>query len=100
MLPALIVGLLTAWYLGIRLGVIVAIVTAVALLVANFVPGLSLTVYALVIGWAALLYFFGSKIAKATGQSSMLGSVGGTAASGVSQATAWVKKLFGNDKKS
>lgn len=100
MLPALIVGLLTAWYLGIRLGVIVAIVTAVALLVANFVPGLSITVYALVIGWAALLYFFGSKIAKATGQSSMLGSVGGTAVSGVNQATAWVKKLFGNDKKS
>ena len=100
MLPALIVGLLTAWYLGIRLGVIVAILTAVALLVANFVPGLSITIYALVIGWAALLYFFGSKIAKATGQSSMLGSVGGTAVSGVSQATAWVKKLFGNDKKS
>ena len=36
MLPALIVGALTAWYLGVRLGVIVAVVTAVALLLANF----------------------------------------------------------------
>jgi len=99
MLPALIVGLLTAWYLGFRLGIIVAGVTAVALLVASFVPGLSITIYVLVIGWAALLYFFGSKIAKATGQSSILGSVGGPVAGGVGQATAWVKKLFGNDKK-
>jgi hypothetical protein len=99
MLPALIVGLLTAWYLGFRLGLIVAGVTAVALLVASFVPGLSITIYVLVIGWAALLYFFGSKIAKATGQSSMLGKVGGPVAGGVSQATAWVKKLLGNDKK-
>lgn len=100
MLPALIVGLLTAWYLGFRLGIIVAGVTAVALLVANFVPGLSITIYALVIGWAALLYFFGTKIQKATGQSSMLGSVGGGVASGVGQARSWVKKNLFGDKKS
>lgn len=99
MIPALIVGLLTAWYLGFRIGLIVAAVTAVALLVANFVPGLSITIYVLVLGWAALLYFFGSKIQKVTGKSSMLGSVGGPIAGGVGQATAWVKKLFG-DKKS
>jgi hypothetical protein len=49
MLPALIVGALTAWYLGLRLGIIVAIVTAGALLLAAFVPGMTITVYALVI---------------------------------------------------
>ena len=53
MLPALIVGGLTAWYLGIRPGVIVAIATAAALLIATFVPGMSLTIYALVIAWCA-----------------------------------------------
>ena len=96
MLPALIVGALTAWYLGLRLGIIVAVVTAVALLAAAFVPGLSITVYALVLAWAAALYFFGPKISKASGKTSMIGGLG----LGVGQATAWVKKLFANDKKS
>ena len=95
MIPALIVGALTAWYLGLRLGIIVAVVTAVALLAATFVPGLSITVYALVLAWAAALYFFGPKISKATGKASMIGGLG----LGVGQATAWVKKLFANDKK-
>src|SRR5262245_12765996 len=49
MLAALIVGALTAWYLGLRAGVIAAAVTFAALVLAMFVPGLSLAVYALVI---------------------------------------------------
>ena len=88
MVPALIVGALTAWYLGMRLGIIVAIVTAVALLVAQFVPGLAITVYALVIAWAAGLYFFGSKISKAAGKSSILGGAYG-------QASSWLRKVIG-----
>ena len=88
MVPAIIVGALTAWYLGLRAGLIVAIVTAVALLVANFVPGLSITVYALVIAWAAALYFFGSKISKAAGKSSLIGGAFG-------QASAWARKIMG-----
>jgi hypothetical protein len=99
MLPALIVGALTAWYLGVRIGVIVAVATAIALLAANFVPGLSLTVYALVIAWSAALYFFGPKISKASGKSSMSSVFG----SPFSQATSFVKKqvngFFGSDKK-
>ena len=71
MLPALIVGALTAWYLGLRIGVIVAVATAVALLVATFVPGMTITVYALVVAWAAALYFFGPKMSKASGKTSM-----------------------------
>src|SRR5207248_715179 len=92
MLPAVIVGALTAWYLGLRLGIIVAIATAIALLLASFVPGMSITVYALVIAWAAALYFFGPKIAKASGKTSMLGGIGGA----VGQASGWVRSLLGN----
>jgi hypothetical protein len=92
MLPALIVGALTAWYLGVRIGVVVAVATAVALLAANFVPGLSLTVYALVIAWCAALYFFGPKISKASGKSSMSSVFG----SPFGQATSWAKKTFGS----
>ena len=99
MLPALIVGALTAWYLGVRIGVIVAVATAIALLAANFVPGLNLTVYALVIAWCAALYFFGPKISKASGKSSMSSVFG----SPFSQATSFVKKtvggFFGGDDK-
>ena len=90
MLPALIVGGLTAWYLGIRPGVIVAIATAAALLIATFLPGMSLTIYALVIAWCAALYFFGPKISKASGKSSMSSVFG----SPLGQAKAWVKKLW------
>ena len=62
MVAAIIVGALTAWYLGLRLGVIIAVVTAAALVVASIIPGMSLTVYALVLAWSAALYFFGPKI--------------------------------------
>jgi hypothetical protein len=84
--PAIIVGGLTAWYLGLRAGIIVAVATAAALLVAGFVPGLTITVYALVLAWAAALYFFGPKLAKAAGKSSL-----GTTVSG---ATTWAKRFF------
>jgi hypothetical protein len=90
MLPALIVGALTAWYLGVRLGVIVAIATAIALLIAAFVPGLSITVYALVIAWSAALYFFGPKMSKASGKTTMSGLFG----SPFAQASAWAKRLY------
>ena len=92
MVPALIVGGLTAWYLGLRTGIIVAVLVAVALLLATFVPGMSITVYALVLAWAAALYFFGPRISKASGKKSIFGSV----TSGVGQASAWVKKMMGS----
>jgi len=95
MLPALIVGALSAWYLGIRVGVIVAVATAVALLIANFVPGMTMTIYALVVAWAAALYFFGPKISKASGKTSMSSVFG----SPLGQAQAWAKKIFSTSKK-
>jgi hypothetical protein len=89
MLPALIVGALTAWYLGLRAGLIAAGVTFGALLIANFVPGLTLAVYALVLAWSAALYFVGAKIAASSkkGKGSWFGGVTG-------QATAWARKLM------
>lgn len=98
MLPALIVGALTAWYLGIRLGVIVAIVTAGALLIAAFVPGMTITVYALVVAWAAALYFFGPKISKASGKTSMSSVFGSPFAQGMSWAKKQLDGLFGGKK--
>jgi hypothetical protein len=97
-LPALIVGALTAWYLGVRLGVVIAAATAIALVVANVVPGMTLAVYALVLAWSAALYFFGPKISKASGKSgpsSMLGGTFGVASRGVGQAKDWARKLMG-----
>jgi len=83
MIPALIVGAWTAWYLGFRTGAVLAVVTFVALIAAMFVPGLRLAVYALVLGWCAALYFFGPKISS----------------SPIGQATAWAKKLWNQDRK-
>ena len=93
MLPALIVGALTAWYLGLRAGVIAAIVTAVAMLVATFIPGATLVVYALVVAWAAAVYFLGSKITERTKGPGFLGGAIGAASGVVGQAKAWVAKL-------
>ena len=89
MLPALIVGALTAWYLGLRAGIIVAVITAVALLVATFVrvPGITLAIYALVIAWSAAVYFLGAKITQRTTSPSWVSTLGG-------QATSWMRKLI------
>lgn len=90
MLAALVVGALTAWYLGLQLGVVVAVVTFVALIAANFIPGMTMTIYALVVAWCAALYFFGPKISKASGKTSMSSVFG----SPLGQATAWAKKTL------
>lgn len=89
MLPALIVGGLTAWYLGLRAGIIAAVVTAAALLVAMFVPipGITLAIYALVIAWSAAVYFLGAKITQRTTSPGWYSAVKG-------QASSWVEKLM------
>jgi hypothetical protein len=89
MLPALIVGALTAWYLGVRAGIIAAAVTAAALLVAMFVPvpGITLAIYALIVAWSAAVYFLGAKITQRTTGPSWFSGVTG-------EATSWVRKLI------
>jgi len=93
MLPALIVGGLTAWYLGLRAGIIAAVVTAAALLVAAIVPipGITIAIYALVVAWSAAVYFLGSKITERTtkkpGAPSWIDGVAG-------QATSWARKFM------
>lgn len=66
-LLALVVGGLTAWYLGLRPGAIAAAVSAVALLVATFVPGAALPVYTLLALWCAGVWFFKAKLATLVG---------------------------------
>ena len=89
MLAALIVGALTAWYLGLRAGIIAAIVTAVAVFVAMVlpIPGITIAIYALVIAWSAAVYFLGAKITQRTTSPGWLSHA-------TSQATSWVNKLM------
>lgn len=61
-LLALVVGGITAWYLGVRIGVAAAVVSAVALLVAMFVPGAALPVYVLLGMWLAGLWVVKTKL--------------------------------------
>ena len=97
MLPALIVAALTAWYLGVRIGIAVGAATAIALLLATFIPGMSITVYALVLAWCAALYFFGPKISKASGSSGASGMLGGLGGA-YGTASSWAKKLWAKQK--
>jgi hypothetical protein len=89
MLAALIVGALTAWYLGLRIGIIVAAITAAALLVAMFVPipGITLAIYALIVAWSAAVYFLGAKITQRT-------TTPGWTANMTGQATSLFRKLM------
>lgn len=91
MLPALIVGALTAWYLGLRAGIIAAAVTAVALFVAMFVPipGITVAIYALIVAWSAAVYFLGARITQRTTAPGWLSGVAGQAAS-------WIRKQTKN----
>jgi hypothetical protein len=61
-IAALIIGVFTAWHLGLRAGAIAAAVSFAALLVAAFVPGATLTVYLVLGGWVAVLYFLGPRM--------------------------------------
>jgi len=99
MLPALIVGALTAWFLGLRAGVIAAAIAFVAIIVAGIVPGMTITVYGLILGWCALLWFFGSKLTgkAAPTKSSVASSVAGSAAGTVGRWVGKAKKMFSDD---
>jgi hypothetical protein len=66
-LLALVVGGVTAWYLGIRPGVIAALASAVALLVATFVPGAALPVYVLLGLWLAGVWVLKTKLPSVLG---------------------------------
>jgi hypothetical protein len=100
MLVALIVGGLTAWYLGLRAGIIAAIATAAALVVAAIVPipGITITVYALIVAWVGAVYFLGAKLTRDP-HAAKAKSPAGRAAMGwldgmAGQATSWAKKIM------
>lgn len=89
MLPAVIVGVWTAWYLGLRAGVIAAVAVAASLLLAQFVPGASITVYALVLAWCAALYFIIPRLRGGTTT-----QVGSALPSQAANAWRWAKKIL------
>jgi hypothetical protein len=67
-LLALVVGAVTAWYLGVRAGVVAAIVSAAGLLVSIFVPGLSVPVYILLGLWLGGLWVVRTKLPGLVGK--------------------------------
>ena len=101
MIPALIVGALTAWFLGLRAGLIAAAVAFVAVVVAGIVPGMTITVYGLILGWCALLWFFGSKLTgkAAPTKASVASSVAGSAAGTVGRWVGKARKMFSGDNR-
>ncbi|NJM91019.1 MAG: hypothetical protein HC863_01750 [Myxococcales bacterium] len=95
MLSAVVVALWTAWYLGMRAGIIAGIATAAALLLAQFVPGASLAAYVLVVIWCAALYFVIPKLNKnhGSGAKSAAQTVS-TLANQANNAIRWAKKFL------
>jgi len=59
---ALVVGGVTGWYLGVRAGALSAILSAIGLLIAMFVPGTALPVYIAIGLWLAALYVLKTKL--------------------------------------
>ena len=97
MIPALIVGGYTAWFLGMRAGVIAGACVAVGLLAAGLlpIPGATFVVYALVAGWCAALFFFGRKLAggaQGRSRAGLLGDLGSVAGSLASRARKFIAK--------
>jgi hypothetical protein len=96
MLPALIVGALTAWYLGLKLGLIAAGIAFGVIVIAGIVPGLTIAVYAILIGWCALLYLFGTKL-RTTQPPTMAGTIAGGAVGTVGRWVGKARKMFSGD---
>jgi len=61
-LLAVVVGAVTAWYLGLRIGIAAAVVSAAALLAAVFVPAAALPVYVVLGLWVGGLYMVKTKL--------------------------------------
>lgn len=62
MVAALIIGAVTAWYLGVRAGVFAAIISAALLVLALFVPPTALGIYIVLGAYCVGLYLFGTKL--------------------------------------
>ena len=102
MIAAIVVGVWTALYLGVRAGVIAAAVTAAALFGAAIlpIPGVSIAVYILVVGWCAALYFVIPKLVKPQGKAQgkpgfkIPGQTAASVASQANNAWNWAKKML------
>ena len=68
MVAALIIGAITAWYLGVRAGIFAAAVSAGLLVLALFVPPTALGIYIVLGAYVVGLWLFGTKIPGLAGK--------------------------------
>jgi hypothetical protein len=67
-LAAVIIGAVTAWYLGIRAGIVAAVVSAALLVIALFVPPTAIGIYIVLGAYCVALYLFGTKLPGLAGK--------------------------------
>ena len=77
MVAALIIGAVTAWYLGVRAGIFAAVISAALLVLALFVPPTALGIYIVLGAYVVGLYLFGSKIPGLANAKKSNGAIGG-----------------------
>jgi hypothetical protein len=65
-IPALIIGAFTAWYLGLRAGIFAAVVSAALMVLAMFVPPTALGIYIVLGAYVIALWLFGSRLPALT----------------------------------
>jgi hypothetical protein len=82
---ALIIGAVTAWYLGVRAGIVAAAISAALLFLALFVPPTALGIYIVLGAYVVGLWLFGTKLPGLTGQK----KTGGLAAGMKGEAVKW-----------
>ena len=90
MLAAVIIGAITAWYLGVRVGVFAAIVSAALLVLATFVPPTALGIYIVLGAYVVGLWVFGTKLPGLAGKQG-----GGIASGWKGEAAKWYGRAKG-----
>lgn len=92
MLAAIIIGAITAWYLGVRVGVFAAAVSAALLVLAMFVPPTALGIYIVLGAYVVGLWLFGSKL---PGLANKQGGIGSSLGGWKGEAAKWYGRAKG-----
>ena len=97
-IAAILVGLLVAYYFGLRPGMIAAGATVGLFLIAMVVPGAATYAYVLVCAGVAGVVLLGPKLKRPDALASGVGGVRGRAFSLLGQVRRAVKQVTGKDK--